>query len=340
MEKNNRLMTRIDAINKEIPFSGTILVKERGELLVEASLGYANRAEQLVNQAGTRYGIASGCKLFTAIAVCQLVETGRISFDTRIRECLDIELPNFDEQITIHQLLTHTSGVPDYFDEEVMNDFEELWIDRPMYHMRRLQDFLPLFQQEGMKFTPGERFQYNNSGYILLGLIVEKVSGREFTEYVHTEIFNKAGMLDSGYFTFDALPGQTALGYIDQEDGSWRTNIYSLPVKGGSDGGAYVTANDMLKLWDALCNHELLNESLTNQLFTPHAESEEGDYYGYGVWIEKKNESIFKYHVMGYDPGVCFHSAYYPASEIKLAVCANISKGAFHMMKEIEEELI
>ncbi|MFC0274778.1 serine hydrolase domain-containing protein [Metabacillus herbersteinensis] len=335
----NRLLSRIERIQRKIQFSGTILVKNKEAVLAEASYGYANRSEQLENQAGTRFGIASGCKIFTAIAICQLVEEGKLSFDTSLRECLDFAFPNFNENITIHHLLTHTSGVPDYFDEEVMDDFEELWIEKPMYHFRRLQDFLPLFQNEHMKFTPGEHFNYNNAGFILLGLIVEKASGLVFTDYVQTRIFQKAGMMESGYFAFDSLPGQTAVGYIDQEDGTWRTNIYSLPVQGGSDGGAFVTTKDMVKLWEALSNHELLNESLTKQLLTPHVQNKDGDFYGYGVWIEKKDNSVFKCHVMGYDPGVSFHSAFYPASDIKLTVCANISKGAFAVMDEIENEL-
>lgn len=336
----NRLMSRIENIQKNNSFSGTILVKHKNDVLVHAGYGYANRAEHLNNHTGTRYGIASGCKIFTAIAICQLVEEGKLSLDTRLSECLDVEFPHFNENITIHHLLTHTSGVPDYFDEEVMDDFEELWIDRPMYHMRRLHDFLPLFQDGHMKFAPGERFHYNNAGFILLGLIIENVSGLKFTDYVQSHIFDKAGMTDSGYFALDALPGNTATGYVDLEDSTWKTNMYSLPVQGGSDGGAFVTAEDMLRFWDALMNRKLLGETLITKLLTPHAESEDGDFYGYGVWIGKKDESVFKYHVMGYDPGVCFHSAYYPASDIKLAVCANISMGAFDMMMEIENELL
>lgn len=208
-----------------------------------------------------------------------------------------------------------------------------------MYHMRRLHDFLPLFQHGQMKFTPGERFQYNNAGFILLGLIIENISGMKYTGYVQSRIFDKAGMIDSGYFALDALPRNTAIGYIDREDGTWRTNIYSLPVQGGSDGGAFVTAPDMMKLWSSLMNHKLLGQDMTAELLTPHAEENEGSYYGYGVWIGMKNGSVYKYHVMGYDPGVCFHSAYYPGAETTLAVCANISSGAYKMMMGIEEEL-
>lgn len=337
---NHQLMTRIDQIQVKVKFSGTVLVERGEEVLAAASVGYANRAEQLDNQAETRYGMASGCKIFTSIAICQLVEEGKLSFETRLKDCLDVIFPNYDENITIHQLLTHTSGIPDYFDEEVMDDFEELWIERPMYHMRRLRDFLPLFQQGQMKFAPDERFHYNNAGYILLGLIVEQASGLVFTEYVQTRIFKQAGMMDSGYFALDSLPGRTAIGYIDREDGTWRTNVYSLPVQGGSDGGAFITARDMAKLWKALTTYKLLNEAVTTQLLTPHVQDGEDDFYGYGVWIKKRDNDIYKYHVMGYDPGVCFHSAYYPSSDSRVVVCANISTGAFDVMREIEEELI
>ncbi|KRE41828.1 penicillin-binding protein [Paenibacillus sp. Soil522] len=327
------------ADNKD--FSGTILVKKDKGILTELSFGFANRSEQLKNNTFTRYGIASGCKLFTAIAICQLVEERKLSFDSKLKECLDFNFPNFEDEITIHHLLTHTSGIPDYFDEEVMDDFEELWVENPMYRIRSLKDFLPLFQYQAMRFKVGERFHYNNAGYILLGLIVEQASQLNFDEYIQKNIFKRAGMEDSGYFELDALPPNTAQGYIDNHDGNWRTNIYSLPVKGGSDGGAFVTVNDMVKLWEALINNLLLSEVYTLQLLTPHVQKEDDDFYGYGVWIKKmKNDTILKYHVMGYDPGVNFHSAFYPGESIKVAVCSNKSTGAFDIMAAIENEIV
>ena len=196
-----------------------------------------------------------------------------------------------------------------------------------------------MFQKEQMKSTPGEAFHYNNAGYILLGLIVEQASGMEFTEYVQERIFKKAGMMDSGYFYFDALPSNTAFGYIDLPDGSWKTNIYSLPVKGGSDGGAYVTVEDMSKLWKALFGQLLLSEETLHKLLTSHAQVNETGYYGYGVWIKKQDDQILKYHVMGYDPGVSFHSAYYPAAKTIVVVCSNKSSGAYDIMETIEETL-
>jgi CubicO group peptidase (beta-lactamase class C family) len=339
MQIETGINEQIDLFCKQSNFSGVVLAKQKNEILIELAQGYSNRAEELDNNINTRFGIASGCKLFTAIAVCQLVEKGLVTFDTKLIDCLDIEFLNFDETISIHHLLTHTSGIPDYFDEEVMDDFEELWKENPMYLIRGLKDFLPLFQNGGMMFTPGEKFHYNNAGYILLGLIVEQKSGMSFTDYIVKNIFNPCGMKDSGYFSLDSLPKNTALGYIDEEDGTWRTNIYSVPVKGGSDGGAFITALDMLNLWDALLNHRLLSKETTEQLLIPHIHVKKDEYYGYGIWIRKKDSEIYKFHVMGYDPGVSFASSYYPATDTTLIIPSNQSSGPHDVTAVFEENL-
>ncbi|GAF66362.1 putative penicillin-binding protein [Bacillus sp. TS-2] len=336
----NLLKKDMMKLQKEVQFSGSLLVQKEDEDWMRESYGFANRSEQLNNHNFTKYGIASGCKLFTAIAICQLVQENKLSFTSSLKDCLNVSFPNFPENITVHHLLTHTSGIPDYFDEELMDDFEELWKTYPMYQIRELKDFLPLFQNNKMKSKVGERFHYNNAGYILLGLIVEEASGFVFSEYIEQCIFKVAGCKDSGYFEFDRLPPHIALGYIDTPDGGWKTNIYSLPVKGGSDGGAFVTVDDMSKIWRALLNHQLLKEEFTNKLLNPYiGTGKENSYYGYGTWINTKNSEVHKYHIMGYDPGVSFHSAYYPKESILSTVCSNQSSGAFVMMKEIEKHI-
>jgi len=327
---------------EKIEFSGTIKLIE-GKNDLHQAYGYANRSNQISNDLDTRFGIASGCKLYTAIAVCQLVEAGKLSFQTSMRDCLDDDFPHVSKEVTVHHLLTHSSGVADYFDEEVMVNFEELWIEFPMYTLRNLKDFLPLFQQGKVAFQPGERFHYNNAGYILLGLIVEKISGMPFSEYVERNIFAKAEMTKSGYFMLDRLPENTAYGYIDNDnDGNWRTNIYSIPIKGGADGGAFTTASDMSKCWRALLNNELLSQEYTQKLFTPYmSEVDDADEcYGYGIWISKRNGEIFKYHIMGYDPGVSFHSAVYPKEDVTLTVLSNKESGPFDVMSLVENKLI
>ncbi|MFC4410394.1 serine hydrolase domain-containing protein [Chungangia koreensis] len=324
---------QINHLIEESDFSGVVLAANEETSILQKASGFANRADMRPNQVNTRFGIASGCKIFTAIGICKLMEEGRLSFDTTLSSILQYDFPLFDSSITVHQLLTHTSGVPDYFDEETMDDFADLWKERPMYLVEDLKDFLPMFQNASMKFKPGERFHYNNAGYILLGLIIEEVTGRTFRDYIMEELFGKVEMKDSGYFFMDRLPINTAFGYISED----RTNIYSLPIVGGSDGGAYITAKDMAKFWKALMNHELLSAELTKRLLTPHVEVEEGEYYGYGVWISKQDDSIYKYHVMGYDPGVSFHSGFYPQSGLTLVVVSNKSEGAYAITKKVEE---
>ncbi|MBM7588104.1 CubicO group peptidase (beta-lactamase class C family) [Bacillus pakistanensis] len=336
--------TELTSVVKEtvdkVDFSGAVLLKNEKDVIHQSAFGYANRVEKQLNIVDTRFGIASGCKLFTAIGICQLVEKGIISFQSRLTDCLEVELPKFDKNITIHHLLTHSSGVPDYFDEDVMDDFEDLWKERPMYLLKGLEDFLPMFQMQPMMFKPGERFQYNNAGFILLGLVIEQQTGRRFTEYIETEIFNQCGMEGSGYFSLDQLPANTAFGYIDSvDDGTWRTNTYSIPIKGGADGGAYITSPDMMRLWEGLLEYKLLCKEYTNLLLKPHICVKEESYYGYGVWINKKEDKIFKYHVMGYDPGVSFHSSVYPESGYKLVVPSNKERGPFNITKAIEDYL-
>ncbi|MCJ0933271.1 beta-lactamase family protein [Virgibacillus halodenitrificans] len=329
------------SVQKQMDFSGVVYVQRKGKVEVEKSYGYANRSHSVKNNIDTRFGIASGCKLFTAIAICQLVEQDKLSFHSKLSECLPYEFKHIDLGVTVHQLLTHTSGIPDYFDEEEMDDFEELWEQNPMYLLRKPADFLPMFSNKPMKFTPGEKFHYNNAGYILLGLIIEAISGMAFSQYVEKYIFRKAAMVDSGYFSLDSLPANTALGYIELPGEEWKTNIYSLPVKGGPDGGAFVTAEDMTKLWSNLIHCKLLNEETTKILLSPMIQANKNVFYGYGVWISKNSTGeILKYHVMGYDPGVSFHSAYYPQSSFISTICLNKSEGAFEMMRLVEEIIL
>lgn len=326
-------------VAKEIDFSGTVCVQVNSKVVTE-SYGYANFPEKRKNEANTRFGIASGAKFFTSIAICQLVEQKKLSFHSKITECLDMDFPFFDKEITIHHLLTHTSGIPDYFDESIMDDFEELWVKVPMYHIRRLKDFLPLFQHEQMKELPGSEFRYNNSGYILLGLIIEQATGMHFNDYVEKYILAASDMVDSGYFELDALPERTATGYIENEDGSWRTNVFSIPAKGGSDGGIFVTAPEMIKLWNTLLTGKLLSREMQDQLLTQRIEVEEDIHYGYCGYMEVTNKRVRKFILMGYDPGVNFRMTYHPDDDRMIAVCSNKSDGAYEMLKAAEKAFI
>ena len=332
----------IKKINEQKRFSGVILLCNENRIVFEKAYGYANRSSLIENTPDTRFGIASGCKIFTSVSICQLVEKGIISFDTKLKDCLNVSFPSFDENITVKHLLTHSSGIPDYFDEETMTDYSQLWNSIPMYLVKQPKNFLPFFKDRKQEFVPGQRFKYNNAGYIVLGLIVEQQSGLCFIEYVENNIFYKCGMFDSGYFSLDCLPVNTAYGYIecDSKD-NFRTNIYSIPIVGGPDGGAFVTAKDMNLFWESLLSNKLLGSNITQMLLTPQIATTEADeHYGYGIWINKKDKAIYKYSVMGGDPGVSFRSSVYPQHNITLTVLGNKEYGGFAVTKAFEDILL
>lgn len=334
------LIDTLNAKQEELGFFGNIRVVKKGVCLLSRQYGYANMAESILNKAHTRFGIASGCKIFTALSICQLVEQGKLTFDTKLSDCLSIDFPHFDPNITVHHLLTHTSGIPDYFDEDEMDDFEELWIDRPMYHIRNLKDFLPMFQYEKMADKVDSEFNYNNAGYVTLGLIVEAISGMAFSDYVEKNIFESAEMNDSGYFSLDKLPDNVATGYVEEPDGTWKSNIFSIPAKGGSDGGAYVSVEDMEKFWIALMNNQLLTQTMTDSLLKPKVLVEDDIFYGYSGYMEVDEEEVVKYIQMGYDPGVNYRSAHYPQKDLTIVVCSNKESDAYEMLKLVEKAML
>ena len=325
---------------KELEFSGSIHVKSGEIILFSDAYGFADISHRIMNQPETRFSIASGSKIFTAAAICMLIEEGKLDFDTRFTDCLDVEFPNFDEGVTIHQLLTHTSGVPDYFDEDEMDDYEALWEQRPMYNVRSPGDFLPMFQYEKMDDASGISFKYNNAGYIILGLVIEKISGMAFTEYIEKNLFQRAGMFDSGYFTADELPGKTAAGYIEKNAGGWKTNIFSMPAKGGPDGGAYVTAGEFSLFWESMRDGKILSDEMKREFLKPRVNVAEDIGYGYAGYMEMSGESVVKYIQMGYDPGVNFRAVYYPDEDYTMVICSNRSEGAYEMLKEAEHLLL
>lgn len=333
-----KILEEIRKQNLKTPFSGVIDLRLDGEVLLSQGYGFANLPDAIPNTPQTRFGMASGSKTFTSIAICQLVEQGKARFDSLLKDCISSPLPNFDPEITLQQLLTHSSGVPDYFDEEESDDYESLWRELPMYSIREPKDFLPLFAHLPMKLKPGERFSYANSGYILLGLVVEHLAGMPFTQYIAENILNPAGMEESGYFALDRLPEHTATGYISLEEGGWKSNIYSTPIIGAPDGGAFTTVGDLAKFWDALFGCHLIGAESLRQMLTPHlpAGSESGRvYYGYGLWIGMNGGSPEELYMLGEDPGVAFYSGYFPENRLLFSLVGNVSEPAFRMLQSL-----
>lgn len=333
--KRNEIIDLVEnKIQNTSEFSGVIKIDNKKEVIYERAYGFADISNKRLNNINTRFGIASGAKLLTAISVCKLVEQGKLRFDSLLKDYIDFD--NFDKGVKVKNLLTHTSGIPDYFDEDVMSDFSELWINNPMYMMKEPKDFLPLMKTQKTMFKPDEKFHYNNGAFVILAYIIEKVSGIPFIDFVKENIFDVLEMNSSGYFRMDMLPENCDYGYESNSEGILKTNIYSIPIIGGGDGGVFVTAQDISKLWDGLLNYKLLNEDITNELLTPKVCVSNDVYYGYGIWIIKRNDNIYKYYITGSDPGVSFESAVYPDKEIEVTILGNREFSTYKIIKEVE----
>jgi CubicO group peptidase (beta-lactamase class C family) len=321
------------------PFSGVVFVQRGKEVIHAKGYGMAHRAEAIPNQIDTRFGTASGTKTFTATAVCQLVETGKIALDAPISTYLRAGLPKYDPDVTVHHLLSHTSGIADYLDDDLSDaDYAALFARYPVYTLRRPADYLPMFPA-GMIFKPGARFAYNNGAFILLALLVETQSGLPYAQYVEENIFARAGMSDSGFFETDQLPARTALGYLaDTGSGIGRTNVFLLPIRGGGDGGAYVTAPDMGKFWDALLSDQLVSQSLRERMLSIQATAADDptENYGYGVWIKTDGSGhITRYAAIGGDQGVDFASALLPQHDTLVTIISNTKGPTWAIFRDL-----
>lgn len=331
------LADRINASIEKTHFSGVISIRERGRIIYETAAGFADRSNRIRNNIETRFGIASGTKFFTALAIGKLIDKGMLSLGAKVFDIIQYDFPHYAKEITIQQLLTHTSGIPDYYDEEKVDDFDHFSVAIPWYALREPEDYFPIFPMEEMKFLPGEKFSYCNSGYILLAAIVHEISGIPYTRFVEEHLFKAIGMKHSGFFALNRLPENTAQGYIEEDNG-WRTNIYNLPIVGGGDGGAFTTVEDLFVLWDAFFRFEILSRGLTELYVKPYikAESEgENIYYGHGIWI-RKGEKATEAYLVGCDAGVSFRSAMIRDEEIVYTVISNTGDGAWPIIREIK----
>ena len=311
------------------------------EILYENVTGFADLANEVQNSLETKFASASAGKVFVAVAILQLIEQGKMQFEDTLGTLLDMNLGQIDKDVTVRQLLTHTSGVPDYFDESVMEEYEELWIDYPNYKIRRNNDLFPLFMNKPMMYSKGEKFQYNNSGYVLLASIIEKVTGMYFDEYLQKNVFDVCDMTSTGYYELDRLPAKCASNYIWCEDTkSYRTNIFSVDVKGTGAGGAFITVKDIASFWNGLISGKLLSKEMVEQMFTKQSgdgSDEEEGYYGYGVWIIENENGMDIPYFQGCDPGVSFISEYNPNNNMISVFVSNYCDNVWKEMRKIRE---
>ena len=333
----NQLNQVIEGAVNDTRFSGVVFVKIEGNVVFENAYGYADRSNKILNTVDTRFGIASGTKFLTALGIGKLIDSGELALTSRLCDCVNIDFPHISKDVTIDHLLTHTSGVYDYYDEELVEDIDNFQLNIPCFELKGPKDYIPLFRDGEMKFNPGERFSYSNGGFILLGIVIEEISGTPYIDFIQENILELCDMNDSGFFAMDRLPERTALGYIDAEDG-WKTNIFTLPIVGSSDAGIFTTVGDIDKLWTTFFEGKILSKKLTNLFLKKTIKDKDSRFYGRGVWIYHEEGSNPVHSLMGWDAGVSFKSTC-PSSDSVITVISNTSAGAWAVNREIMNHL-
>jgi len=255
-------------------FNGTVLVAENGEIIYSKGWGMANKEWNIPNGPRTRFRIASMSKQFTAMMILQLVEEGRIALDDRLTD----HIPEFREdtgsQVTIHHLLTHTSGLPDY------SDAPGFW-NELMRHPMTPEFVIDSLSSGDLHGPPGTKYRYNNGGFYLLSLIVERITGRSFAEALQERIFGPLGMNDSGLDVPGTILANRAAGYEQYVDGFENAPFRQIDNLLGT-GALYSTVEDLF-LWDrALYTEKLLDREYRELMFTPNLND-----YAYGLRVRK-----------------------------------------------------
>jgi CubicO group peptidase (beta-lactamase class C family) len=330
------LANEIDSICSRTSFSGVVRVDRGDRIELEKSYGLARRGFEISNKVETRFGIASGTKGLTALAVVRLIEEGLLEVSTTARSVLGQDLPLVDGRVTIEHLLAHRSGIGDYLDEEAVVDPGAYVLPVPVHQLARTEDYLAVLDGHPTKFAPGERFAYSNSGYVVLALIAERASGVSFYDLVREQVCEPAGMHDTEFLRSDELPGNTALGYLNVE-GAWRSNVFHLPVRGSGDGGIYSTVADISSLWSAFLAGEIVSKDWVAAMIHPRSDvPSESMRYGFGFWLHESTDAVM---LEGCDAGVSFRTVHDPRSRTTHTVISNTSHGAWPITQHLDKRL-
>jgi CubicO group peptidase (beta-lactamase class C family) len=334
-ESERWLRTFAAALEEQQPFSGVIVVRCRGREVFSLVKGTADVSQDVPMARGTRLGMASGSKMFTAVAILQLAQAGKLSLaDPLGRHLPRFPDPGFARRATIHQLLTHTAGAGDYWDDA----YEKEW-DR----ITELPQMLP-FVLAHLEPSPPAEPAYSNSGFILLGLVVEAVSGASYYDYVQKHVFAPAGMASTGFpIRSDRAPG-LALPYDPQmEAGAVKPGVYvpvRLGARGTSAGGAATTADDLLRFADALRSGVLLDEAHLRLLTRGHAPGGGPDsWYGYGAIVDR-SRGVLSYGHGGTARGTHFELRIFPELDTVMVVLSNYNTIAGPEMASALDHLV
>ena len=323
----------LTTIADQIEFSGVAAVASDGARVSEFARGLAHRAHGIPNRVDTRFATASATKGFTALTAASLIESGELGLATTFCELVGRQLPEVDPAVTIEQLLGHTSGVGDYLDEEQLGHIDDHVIGVSAHTLQTPDDYLPLIDRHPQVSAPGERFAYNNSGYVMLSIAIERAGGKPYHELVGERVFDPAEMKTADFLRSDELPTAVAHGYLE----NGRSNIFHLPVVGGGDGGVYLSLADMEAFWSALFAGKIVSDAMVTAMTTPPRElPEQEPAYGLGFWLRSSADVVM---LEGMDAGVSFRSAHHRSDGRRYTVMANTSSGVWPLVRYLDEQL-
>jgi D-alanyl-D-alanine carboxypeptidase len=316
-----------DRLARADQFSGVVLLKHHGRSVVERAYGLADRDASRANTPGTTFALGSVSKMFTAVLVAQLVEQNRVRLDATIGSLL----PDFPDgpaklQVTVHQLLTMSSGVPDVF------RLPPFWTT--LASARTLSDFWPVFGGAPLEFSPGSRWAYSNSNFLVLGAIVEHGFGEAFTTAAERRLFQPAGLAHTSYRA--APSGRPARGYTHLRPGApldskpdterwypaWEADAGSADPVAAPMGGGYSTAGDLVRFADALTGARLLSRPTTERVTAGYVAADYGGREGYGFETRVTNRVRILGH-QGAAPGLSNQVDVYPDLGYVLVVLGN-----------------
>ncbi|GAC1652083.1 MAG: serine hydrolase domain-containing protein [Acidobacteriaceae bacterium] len=264
-----------------------MLIAKNNDIVFEHAYGLADRNSKRPNDMDTRFMLGSMNKMFTSVAIAQLVQAGKLHYTDTLAQILpDYPDKEIAQKVTLHHLLTHTSGLGDFFGPEY---------DKRKANLHSLSDYVQLFAGKALKFEPGRGWAYSNAGMIVAGIIVEKVSGENYYDYVEQHIFKPAGMNASGWFKRDEIKSGAAadhaFGYTKQDGATeWTYNYDSLGYRGTSAGGGSSNVHDLLKFSQALQSGKLLSPELVQTITAGKVDTGMmGDKHGYGFMVNAES---------------------------------------------------
>lgn len=321
----------MDKLVKADIFSGTVLLAKDGKVLFKGAYGLASKRFNIPNRIDTKFNLGSMNKMFTSVAVAQLVEKGKLSYDDLVGKYLDSTWVQKEtaEKVKIKHLLTHTSGLGSYFNQKYWDSSRLLY--------RALEDYKPLIVDDKPRFEPGSKWRYSNTGMFLLGAVIEKASGMDYFDYIRENIYKPAGMVNSDCFEMDRPVPNLAIGYVKKytEKGFyWRNNIYDHVVKGGPAGGGFSTVEDLLAFDRALRGNKLIKKESV-ELMTSAKPGLNSNTYGYGFTVSEKGGELIVGHSGGFT-GIRSTLRIFLKSGYTVVVMSNYTSGMTPVKEKLE----